>query len=998
MIASSLPRLRYNQLMSLNPDFTAELRKHFTGEIRDDAAARALYSTDASIYQIEPLGVALPRTQDDLIAAVELAAKYKLPVLPRGSGSSLAGQAIGQALILDCSRYLDKILEIDPDARTARVEPGVVLSSLNRAAARHGLVFGPDPASAERATLGGVIGNNATGAHSIEYGMTADHVLEAEVVLSDGSLARFGEVPVFDHSMRGVRRSNSEDRFSTIVSAALRIREEQAGVIKEHWPAAWRNSAGYRLNYLLPWSATRPPQWGGEAYPPVSENTLNLASLLAGSEGTLAVMRSATVRLVAKPKHTVLGVLRYESVPAACDAVPELLLQHPSAVELIPQMLIRLARSVPAYASQLGFVHGDPAALLAVEFAGDDPAVLRVKAEALGADVLIAETKADQANVWAVRKVGLGLLDSRPTALRPVAFIEDCAIPVERLGEFVREVQRILDAHGVEAAFYAHASAGTLHIRPMLDLKSGVGVRALRSIAQEVLALTLRVGGAMSSEHGDGLVRSEWLKQTYGEEIVAAFAALKRAADPDGLLNPGKLMDAPPMDTHLRYGESYRSQAWQPALDFGHKGGLAGAIEHCNGQGVCRKDSGVMCPSFQATREEQNSTRGRANLLRAMISMPLSQRKGNWGQAEQAAHAALDLCLACKGCSAECPSGVDMPKLKFEFMNEYHKKHLRPLRDYLFGYFNELAALMSLVPPLSNFAMQNSLLKGLAVRVFGLAPERTFPRFTGRREQAVPANTGKRPAVLFLSDAFARYVEPEVEKAAFDLLDRAGFDVRVLPVVGAGAALFSKGMIEPARRHAARLLDALARLDPQVSLPVLGVEPPELYTLKHDYRELLPARAGEIAQRVANTWLVEEFLLRAGALERWRELKPRGENLKFQPHCHQRAEGPADDGLPAGVNATVALLQACGFTVDVLETGCCGMAGTFGFDAEHYELSMKIGALQLFPQVRAAGETKIISTGAACRMHIKHGTGVAAQHPLVLAAKMVKTNNLDDVG
>lgn len=970
--------------MPLHPDFISELRKHFTGDIRTDAATRTLYSTDASIYQIEPLGVALPKTQDDLIAAVELAAKYRIPVLPRGSGSSLAGQAIGQALILDCSRYLDTILEIDPDRHTARVEPGVVLSSLNRAAARHGLTFGPDPASAERATLGGVIGNNATGAHSIQYGMTADHLLEAEVVLSDGSLAAFGQIGDPDK-----RPDQPATRYSSLLSAALDIRERYADEIRQHWPAAWRNSAGYRLNYLLPWSATRPPQWLGENYPPARENTFNLATLLAGSEGTLAVIRTATLNLVPRPRNTILGVLSYESVAAACDAVPSLLLYNPSAVELIPQMLIRLARSVPAYASQLGFVRGDPAALLVVEFAGDDPAVLRQKATALDTDVLIAETKADQANVWAVRKVGLGLLDSRPTAARPVAFIEDCAIPVERLGEFVRQVERILAAYDVEAAFYAHASAGTLHIRPMLDLKTGAGVRALRSIAQQVLVLTLSLGGAMSSEHGDGLLRSEWLPQTYGEPLIEAFKSLKLAADPDSLLNPKKLIDAPPMDTHLRYGEGYRVQAWQPSLDFKPQGGLAGAIEQCNGQGVCRKEGGVMCPSFQATREEQNSTRGRANLLRAMISMPISRQKGDWGAAEKAAHQALDLCLACKGCTSECPSGVDMPKLKFEFMNEYHKTHLRPLRDYLFGYFHNVAALLAPLAALSNFAMQNPLLKGLAARIFMLAPQRPFPRFSAHRAKVHASATGMRPVVIFLSDPFARYVEPDAEQAAFDLLDLAGFDVHVLPVVGAGASLLSKGLIDPARRHAARVIDALARLDPAGLLPVLGIEPPEIYTLKHDYIDLLPGRETEIKRRAANTWLVEEFLLRSGALEHWRKLNLSKGNLKFQPHCHQRAEGPADDGLPNGVNATIALLQACGYSVDLLETGCCGMAGTFGYDAEHYQLSMQIGALQLFPQVKAAGAAQIVSTGAACRMQIVHGTGVDAQHPLILAARVL---------
>ena len=982
--------------MTLSPDFISELRKHFTGPIRTDAATRVLYSTDASIYQIEPLGAAIPKTQDDLIAAVELAAKYKVPILARGSGSSLAGQAIGQALILDCSRHLDKILELDPEARTAKVEPGLVLATLNRAAAKHGLTFGTDPASAERATLGGVIGNNATGAHSILYGMAADHLLSADVILSDGSLAEFGEIRD--------SRVGSSTRYASFVSSAFEIREKYAETIKANWPRAWRNSAGYRLNYLLPWSATQPPQWTGGAYPPVAPDAINLAKLLAGSEGTLAVIRAATVNLVRKPKHTILGVLSYESVAAACDAAPGVLERSPSAVELIPQMLIRLARSVQAAAGQLGFVQGDPGALLVVEFSGDDPALLREKVRALGnllgsGNVVVAESATEQANVWAVRKMGLGIVDSRPTLARPLAFIEDCAIPVERLGEFVREVERILSAHGTDAAFYAHASAGTLHIRPMLNLKTDEGARALRSIAEQVLALTLSVGGAMSSEHGDGLLRSEWLPQTYGATLVETMKSLKRAADPDSLLSPQKLTDAPPMDTHLRYGPAYRAQAWMPALDFTHEGGLARAVEQCNGQGVCRKDTGVMCPSFQATREEQNVTRGRSNLLRALMALPAASSLRSAD-----VKAALDLCLACKGCTAECPSGVDMPKLKYEFMNEYYKTHARSLRDYLFGYFHVVAGLLSPVAPLTNAAMQNPLFKALAARMFDLAPQRSLPLFVGPAAQARVKRRGGRAEVILLSDVLSRYIEPQVEQAAFDALDLAGFDVRVLPVIGAGASLFSKGMIEPARRHAARVLDELARLDPQAELPLVGVEPPELYMLKHDYTSLLPARADEIERRAAKTWLVEEWLVRSGALEGWRA-KGAGAGLptsatsaqpsalvklKLHPHCHQRAEAPADDGLPNGVNATVEMLHACGYTVDVLDTGCCGMAGTFGFDAEHYELSMQVGALQVFPQVKAAGDAGIVSTGAACRMQIAHGTGVKAEHPLVLAVRALK--------
>jgi len=1012
--------------MSLHPDFIFELRKHFTGDLRLDPASRILYSTDASMYQIEPLGVAIPKTQDDLQSAVELAAKYKIPILPRGAGSSLGGQAIGEALILDCSRWLDSILSIDAEAMTATVEPGVVLSTLNAVSAKHGLTFGPDPASAERATMGGAIGNNATGAHSILYGMTADHLISADVILGDGTLERW------DASCK-----------TKLTPTIQNIRKHYSDAIKHNFPKTWRNSAGYRLNYLLPWSPSMPSRWDANDFGLLSSvyrprSTVNLAALLAGSEGTLAVMRRATVKLVPKPKHTILGVLAYQSISDACDDVPRLLEFQPSAVELVPRMILHLARSVPAYARQMGWVAGDPSALLVVEFGGDQPsalkeAALRLRSPSSGSGSLrsareefltVAESKEDQALIWNIRKAGLGILDSRPQAARPAAFIEDCAIPVERLGDFVREVERIMSAHGTEGGIYAHASAGCLHIRPILNLQNGEGMRALRSIGEQVFALTMRLGGSMSSEHGDGIVRGEWIEKTYGTEVTDAMRMLKRAADPDNLLNPKKLFDAPPMDTHLRYGGSYRNQAWTSSLHFDHERGLAGAIEQCNGQGVCRKlapggvegTTGVMCPSFQATREEQNSTRGRANLLRALITPHATRTASsvlrNDELTEPVAHA-LDLCLACKGCKAECPSGVDMAQLKYEFENQYYKIHRRPVRDYVFGYFHVTAALASIVAPLSNAVTNMPLFKHIMAKVFGVTEKRPFPKFTTRKAKVLTAEPPRRgEKIIFLSDPFARYVEPQVEQAAFDVLSACGYDVQVLPIIGAGASLLSKGFVDAAKRHAAKVLDVLDQIDPAREAVIVGIEPPDIFCLKNDYFDLLPERKEEISRRVERVWLLDEFLVRSEEFHALRDgtlagdklenddnkiegiasgnNRPRNDTpkIKFQPHCHQRAEGPASDGLSSGTNATVEVLRMSGYDVEVLNTGCCGMAGTFGYEAEHYDLSMKVGELMLFPKIREQRlenkELVVSSTGAACRMQITQGTGVDAVHPILL--------------
>ncbi|MBI3161794.1 MAG: 4Fe-4S dicluster domain-containing protein, partial [Chloroflexi bacterium] len=705
---------------------------------------------------------------------------------------------------------------------------------------------------------------------------------------------------------------------------------------------------------------------------------------------------------------TILGVLAYDSIGEACDDVPRLLEFQPSAIELIPELIIRLARSVPAYARQMGWMTGSPAAVLVVEFSGDQPSALKERVRKIGEVIAIAETSEEQSRVWNIRKMGLGILDSRPQSARPAAFIEDCAIPVERLGHFTREVERILREHNVEGGFYAHASAGCLHIRPILDLHRGEGVRFLRSIGDAVLQLTLSLGGSMSSEHGDGIVAGEWIEKTYGAEIAEAMRSLKRAADPDNILNPKKMLDAPPMDTHLRYGETYRVNAWNSSLHFDHERGLAGAVEHCNGQGVCRKFNGVMCPSFQATRDEQNSTRGRANLLRALITNYESRTTYsviNDNQLTDSTHRALDLCLACKGCTSECPSGVDMPKLKYEFMNEYYKTHRRHARDYLFGYFHIVSKWLAPIAPIANLFMQMDWSRKLAAQMMGITKKRPFPLYVrGGKVKRHAWKSGLTKKVIFLSDVFARYLEPEVEDAALEILHAAGYEVKVLPIIGAGASLLSKGFIDAARRHAEKVLGEIRAIDIESSLSVVGCEPPEIYCLKHEYVSLLPNRREEIESISKRVWLLDEFLLRDDFLKSKHGLDTLREKhaelldhpIIFHPHCHQRAEALSVDGLPTGTAATVELLRAFGFTVNVTDAGCCGMAGTFGYDAEHYDLSIQIGELKLFPYLREIREERlgITSSGSACRLQIKQGTGTQAAHPLVFIANILNDESI----
>jgi FAD/FMN-containing dehydrogenase/Fe-S oxidoreductase len=1010
--------------------FTTELAKTLQDEIvrrgidcefRFDLTTRLLYSTDASLYQIEPLGVAFPKYAEDLAGIISEAARLEVPILPRGAGSSLAGQAIGPALILDCSRYLNHILEINPETLTAVLEPGVVLNTFNKALSAYQLQFGPDPASAERATMGGSIANNATGAHSLIYGMAADHLHTAEVVLADGTQATWGQVAIEEAE----RMSQDGSLQSEIYRAALKIRGEFAEAIRERWPLTWRRASGYNVNYLLPWSPSSPAQWNlGSAawaglekqpipYPPIHAGSLSLAPLLAGSEGTLAVMRQAKVRLVPCPRHTLLGVLAYPDLSTACESVPALLELLPSAVELIPPTLIELARSLPAYASQLSFLdslrsaNGAQATLLVVEFSGDEPAFLKQQAERLGPGALLAETAQAQQQVWAVRKVGLGILMSRPGALKPVAFIEDLAVPVEHLGEFVRRMQAIFTDNGTQGDFYAHASVGCLHIRPLIDLKSPGGISRLRSIAVQAVELTLSLGGTISGEHGDGLARGEWMEREFGSQIMSAFRLLKQAADPQGLLNPGKMVDAPPLDRNLRYSEAYHPHPWQPQLDFFGAGaqGLQDAIELCNGAGVCRKAEGVMCPSFQASQDEMHSTRGRANLLRLLIAGAFP----NGQTGEKAVREALDLCLACKGCKAECPSGVDIAKLKYEFTDHYYNSHPRALRDYMFGYIGSLVRLGHPFARMINLLLSSRLGVTLSEKSLGLTPLRPFPSLASRSLQEmlprqIEPDIAPVETVLFLSDAFTEYFYPQAGLATVRSLSASGCQVIILPILGAGRTLISKGFLKAARQHALHLVEAIQRLDPTGELPIVGVEPSEIYTLRDELPDLLPGDC-VVAGLSARAFMIDEFLMRPSSqaardgqqgFSRLASIqglaRPDGQDqVLLHGHCYQKAQLPAADGYPSGVAATTAMLKAAGYQVSVINSGCCGMAGAFGYELEHYEFSKKVAEMKLLPAVRAANPTTIVAAcGISCQAQIADSAGRPAVHPILLIDRLLR--------
>ncbi|RVX40326.1 FAD/FMN-containing dehydrogenase [Nonomuraea polychroma] len=906
------------------------------GDVRDDPYTRHLYSSDASMYAIEPLAVAFPKDAGDVQALVAACGELEVPVLPRGAGTSLAGQTVGAAVIVDFSRHMNKILQID--GRTARVQPGVVQDQLNRAARRHGLMFGPDTSTSNRATIGGMIGNNSAGSHSVRYGSTIDHVASVSVVLADATMPDLA----------------ADARLKAAVAEVVQ------GLDLTGFPRFWRHSGGYRLDLAVDGDLTK---------------------LIVGSEGTLAVVTEATVALVDRPRAKAIAVGHFTSTPAAIAATADALAFDAASVELIDKAILDLSRQRVDYAGLGGILEGDPEALLFVEFFGDTPAEVadRVdklaatwKANGHGYHTLRATAERDQAAVLKVRKAGLGLLmASSVGSRRPLAFVEDTAVPPERLLPYVEEFARILDGHGLQAGFYGHCSVGCLHIRPFVDLRAPGEIGRMRAVAEEIAELAARHGGVNSSEHGDGLARSEFNRRLFGDEIYEAMRRIKQVFDPRGLLNPGKIVDAPPMTDHLRDPAMPEPRPLPTTLSFA--GGMHAAADRCMNVGVCRKDdTGVMCPSYMATREEEHSTRGRANaLVKALSSDDPRQAMG-----DDRLHGILDLCLECKACQSECPLGVDMAALKSEFLHQHQQQHGVPLRARLFGAIRTLNRLGSATAPLSNWLARP--LRG----PLGLSRRRPLPRF--RRDTLVrwharrPSPSGTKEVIL-LADSFTTYTEPGIGQAAVALLERAGYRVRLAADGCCGRSSISKGLLDRARSMAEAMVDGLSGSD----APIVGLEPSCLLTLKDEYRALLPGDP-RVAAVAARARLVPDLLVEAiddGSLVLGDGL--RGRKILLHGHCHEKAV--------VGTDATRALLSRIpGAEVEEIDAGCCGMAGSFGFESEHYDLSMRIGGLRLFPAIAASSpDTLLAATGLSCRQQIAHGAGRAARHPIELLHQVI---------
>jgi FAD/FMN-containing dehydrogenase/Fe-S oxidoreductase len=958
------------------------------GEVRFDRLSRALYSTDASVYQIVPLGVVVPKGEADLVETVKACGRFRVPLTARGGGTSQAGQCIGPGVVLDCSKYLNGVLEINAEERWARVQPGCVLDDLNAAVKPLGLQFPHDISTSDRATLGGMIANNSSGTRSVLYGKTIDHVLEVRAALSDGTVVQAG--PLSEAEAEAKRRQ--EDREGQCYRLVRRLAAEHAEEIERRYPKILRRVGGYNLDCFA-------PGLGGP---------VNLAHLLVGSEGTLAITLEAKLRLVELPRARAVLVIQFADLLEALAATPAILAHRPSAVEVIDRHVLDSTRINPEASRLRDFLQGDPAAILIVEFYGDRPPDLPPRLAAVEEDLRQhgfgyhwhrAVWPEEQGRIWKLRKAALGLSMAQKGDAKALSFVEDTAVAPEHLRDYIAEFLGVIARHGTAAGVYAHASVGCLHVRPVVNLKTDAGVRQFEAIAREIADLVLRYGGALSGEHGDGLVRSPFQEKMFGPALYNAFREIKRTFDPLGILNPGKIVNAPPLTDGLRYGPGYVTPEVPTTFDFSADGGIVRAAELCAGVGACRKQrDGVMCPSYQATREEQHSTRGRANTLRLAMTGQL----GPEGLTDPAVFEALDLCLECKACKSECPTNVDMARLKAEFLHQYHREHGLPWRNRLFGNLATVSKWGCKLAPVSTWAAQSRVVRWFNEKLLGIDARRVPPPFARASFEDQAALTHRRykgPFAALFPDTFTNYHEPQIGMAGLDLLGRLGSFVFPGMTLQApttpgftwptslrccGRPLISNGFLALAVRQARH---NVARLFPfaEEDNVIVACEPSCLLTLKDDYPALLRGEERRQAEAVAaRCRTFEEF---AEELLRKQDKSPfraGPKQILVQAHCHQRSL--------VGTGPLLRLLRRIpGAEVVDLDAGCCGMAGSFGYEKEHYEVSRLAGEQRLFPALRQAdADTVVVAPGFSCRLQIQHFTGRRAVHPAELLQQLFR--------
>ena len=968
------------------------LRSRFEGELYFDnstlhAAQKSIYATDASVYQEMPLAVALPRTTEDIQRLVEFADANKVTLIPRAAGTSLAGQVVGSGIVVDISKHFNRILEVNVQEKWVKVQPGVIRDDLNKHLAQYGLLFGPETSTASRAMIGGMIGNNSCGLHSITWGSTRDHLLEVKALLSDGTETVFKNQHVADYTgtIAGKQIKSQREQAIRAGMYGLVSNPVDQELIRKQFPKSTvtRRNSGYALDALVS---------------NFNNNEINLCNLIAGSEGTLCFVTEAKLTLVDVPPASV-GVVcvHNSSLDESLLANHIAMKHHPKASELVDRYIMDFTKEHTIYSQNRFFMEGDPAALLMVEFWGNNEDEVRMQASALIAELkenklgyaypLLFGKDADKA--WEIRKAGLGLIRNLPGDTQPVNLIEDCAVAVEDLPAYIAELEILLKEHGLHASYYAHAGAGELHVEPMINLKTGEGKELFRKVLVDTAKLVKKYNGALSGEHGDGRLRGEFIPFMMGEEVYEMFRQVKRIWDPKGIFNANKIVDTPPMNEFLRYEQDKPQPQIATTFDFTKEEGMLRLSEKCSGSGDCRKTEltgGTMCPSYMATRRERDTTRARANILRQYLTP--DNKVTEIATSQEMVREILDLCLSCKGCKSECPSSVDIGKMKAEFTQQYYETHGVPLRSKLIAGFSQQMKLASIAPWVFNSVFGTPALRKMANKMVGFHPDRTMPllhketlmqwwKKRKAKDSADKKNAALGRKVYLFCDEFTNYNDVEIGKTTINLLEKLGYEVVIPEHADSGRSYLSKGFVKEAQKLAIRNVELLKDLI-TYDTPLIGIEPSAILSFRDEYLALVPEQLKESAEKISdNAMLFEEFIAREIDAKRINKniFTQKKQLIKLHGHCHQKA-------LSTLSASKKALSLPENYHVQLIPSGCCGMAGSFGYEEEHYDVSMQIGELVLFPTVRQQPEDVIIAAaGTSCRHQIKDGTGRYSKHP-----------------
>ena len=943
---------------STRSQLAEELNRAVAGEVRFDRYSRQLYATDASIYKMTPLGVVLPHDANDVSAVIETCNNAGVSVLPRGGGTGLSGQTVNRGVVIDFSKYMHDVLEINAEEGWVHTQPGITIDELNRQVAHTGKYFTPDPSTSSRANIGGAMGNNSCGSHSIIYGKTVDQVQQMSVILSDGTHASFEALSAAQLEGK-MGLSNLEGQ---IYRGIPTIADTAAPEVDKRFPKILRRVGGYNIDRV---------------YSPITDGPIiDLTQVMVGSEGTLAAVTDARLKLWDIPKSKGLAVLHFHTLRDSMEATVATLEHDVSAVEHIGEIIINQARKSLGFSRNIGFLQGEPTDILVVEMAGESTAEVQSKLSAFEQvikrttntfSVTILIEPAQQRQVWAMREAGLGLMMNVEGDTKPLPFVEDTAVSPERLPEYVERFDEIVRRHGTEAGYYGHASVGCLHIRPLVNLKQSTGIDTIYQIADEISDLVLEFGGSLSGEHGDGIVRGAWAEKMFGSELVNHFREVKDLFDPNGIMNPGKVFDTPDMRENLRYGSDYATAPIPTKLDWTSDGSFAGAIERCNGVGACRKiNAGAMCPSYMATREEEHSTRGRANALRAALSgaIPINEIRSD------RMFGVLDLCLECKSCKSECPSNVDMAKIKYEFLDLYYQTHSIPLRSRLVANIHRLNSLApGPLAPIANLVNRSAPARWASEKILGIDRRRQLPKIVSQTfeqwfNRRQPNTTGSRGEIVLFHDTFMNFNHPESGKAAVKILEALGYRVQLANRVCCGRPMVSSGLLDQATANAKKNVDALMPYV-DVGAKIVGCESSCILTIKDEYPDLLGTDPA--AKAVANaSMMLEEILIETqedGHQQiEWNEASA---DILLHVHCHERA-------LIGITQAVSALNLPPNYDAELIDAGCCGMAGSFGYAKEHYDVSRQVGEDRLFPALRKAGpSTQFAITGVSCKQQIE---------------------------